>query len=189
MFNRYWRFQSVPGLFVENDEQYVDNEYFEQLVPQKDEKKTDVENKENVENAMEVDEVESNVVNGGETMTVTSQIKEKREHKWYFYEEKEDVDRLIEGLNCRGIRESVLRTALIENKNDIVSAIEECPKDEIKMATDKLSKRKRAKSLHGQVENDSAEQLMELSLREQLLDMEERIFSGSLGQLKNVSCF
>ena len=213
-FRRYWRFKSVPGLFIENNEPHVSKDYFEILAPQCENDLTKGDNA-IVSNNKENDKSAENVPNGNveptvngrgdEDMdmdvdgdlgcvTVKEQIADFNVTQWSFYEKPEDIDKLINCLNPRGFREGPLKAALIEHKKDILTAVEACPVNSLYQNYKVLNKKdvkiqsvkSRNRNTKGHVQNDSAKELMELSLREQLLDIEERIFVGTLGALKNV---
>ena len=47
--------------------------------------------------------------------------------KWSFYEDVESLDKLILSLNERGLRESLLRTTLLQEKERIVEGLHKCP--------------------------------------------------------------
>jgi len=46
---------------------------------------------------------------------------------WAFYSKEEELDNLTNALSTRGIRESVLRCALTQARQRIVSSLEQCP--------------------------------------------------------------
>lgn len=46
---------------------------------------------------------------------------------WAFFKEESDLNRLIESLNDRGIREHNLRKMLLEEKDKILQSIAKCP--------------------------------------------------------------
>lgn len=48
--------------------------------------------------------------------------------KWSFYSESEDIEKLIQSLNKRGCRERELRNNLIQESQNLVEVINECPK-------------------------------------------------------------
>ena len=217
-FRRYWTFKSVPGLFIEKDENYVEEEYIEdKLVPQNCDIKSkmmendiinnDKENDKRAENAKEMEPIMNDDVMGNgldldehgdskdSAMAIKERIDDSNNTLWSFYQDKEDIEKLIESLNPRGVREGPLKLAIMKNKNSIVTAVDTCPVSLLHQNTGRLNTKNvkvqnvksRNKNTLGHVQNGSAKELMELSMREQLLDIEERIFVGTLGALKNVS--
>ncbi|XP_070577872.1 bromodomain adjacent to zinc finger domain protein 1A-like isoform X2 [Ptychodera flava] len=253
IYRRFWRFRSIPGLFVEYDMEYLDKSDLEP-VPQNfasnpflpynstqgkksgaDGSKADesidcdtstASNKENVDN----DEGEqADTSNSRETKTILNEkngasqsVKTesaeqtdtkidfenydpcmlKRDHcTWAFYKTKEEIDRLTNTLNPRGYRESALKEALLQDKQGLCYSIEECPVDLLyqmkseaesadskpdkpKQVMVKLGGKKTGLVSEGHEDSSPGSESLELTLREQLLDMEERIYTGSLGYLK-----
>lgn len=128
----------------------------------------------------------------------SKQITERIVHKWAFFTAEEDIECLINSLNSRGFRESMLKSAIIDNKNKLLEVVTEVPvellnipEEEMKENSVMMSPKVRTKewrqgnkSVKGQVKNDSAGEGLELNLRELLLDLEERIHVGGLGYLR-----
>ena len=122
-------------------------------------------------------------------------LENRKKCHWSYYSTGKELDMLIESLNPRGFREGQLKQSLIDMKSSIVNNIDKCPvhmltitKDKQAVSEAKMGRYQNAKSKNrisqGTVENDSAQELLELNLREMLLDMEERVFAGALGALK-----
>ncbi|ELT88139.1 hypothetical protein CAPTEDRAFT_221184 [Capitella teleta] len=199
-YRRFWVFKSVPGLFVEDHEEHISEECL-RPVPQKDpEGNSDKENesfdsgkghsdqdKSQTEKTVLVSEAD--VV----TMSVDEQIAKRNQHQWLYYHSPQQMDALIDALNPRGLREGPLRQALIEQKALMVECIDKCPvnvlsistPDEDKCLTQRFHELKsRNKKTQGYVHNGSAREFMELNLREMILDIEERIYHGTLGNLQ-----
>ena len=145
------------------------------------------------ESPMEVDD-KSVVV---PCVNVHDQISQRNTHKWLYFNTPEQLDRLIESLNPRGFREGPLKQAILEQKSRIIENMTKCPtdvlsisKEQQKQAADNairiqaIRSQSRKRMLKGVVQNSSAQELMELNLREQLLDLEERLYVGSIGILK-----
>lgn len=220
VFQRYWVFRTMPGVFVENHDDFVPDDSLVH-VPQintksdtqhKDEKGTgsDKENEsfdgkthgningeitikssEN-EEKMQVDEDDKLSV---ATESIQDLIARKSKIQWGFYNTEQEIDMLIESLNARGFREGPLKLALLEHKKTIFEQLPSCPvnslvitKEEADSAREKIVRYQSIKAgnrtTHGAVDNNSAQELMELNLREMLLDIEERIHVGTLGHLK-----
>lgn len=242
-FRRYWVFNSLPGLFVEDDERYVPDDFFKPVdqtgasnpfnsehlpleskkpVQNRDEKSTSsdkendsgspeknsssisgdntsikpkvlTENNGVGESPMEVDDKSPSVP----CVTVHDQIAERNICRWSYFNTPEQFHKLIDSLNPRGFREGPLKQSLLEQKSRILENMSKCPAhvlsismEEKKAAADNATKlqavrsQSRKKMLTGMVQNSSAQELMELNLREHLLDLEERICVGSIGKLE-----
>ena len=123
--------------------------------------------------------------------TVSEQIAERGRVRWAFFSSSAELESLINRLNPRGFREGPLRTALKEQRRHIERRLQHCPlhlltlspqeRADARTRFQKVKSRRRLRQ--GQVTDASASELMELNLREQLLDIEERIFVGTLGRL------
>ncbi len=143
---------------------------------------------ERTETAMEVDKSSVTYEN------VHEQIVQRNQVRWAFYNTPEQLDKLIGALNARGYREGALKQVLQEQKKHIEMGFEECPVDMLQVShdregtSDKGTKTQNVKSrnriMQGKVDNASATELLELNLRELLLDLEERMYMGSLGAMK-----
>ena len=97
--------------------------------------------------------------------------------RWYFYRSLEEIDRLLESLNPRGIREINLKRVIDEQRSHFEKDISECPFQSIGGNTS---------SQPPQLAYTCSDEYMELYLREQILDIEEKIHLGSLGYLRDV---
>ena len=98
---------------------------------------------------------------------------------WSYYSSVEDVESLIASLNPRGVRELELRTTLEHYKSIVLANIEKCP-----FAKQRASSP--APHTADRTHSGSADHFLELYLREQILDIEEKIYIGNLGFLKAV---
>ncbi|KAL5008235.1 hypothetical protein ScPMuIL_013816 [Solemya velum] len=266
LYRRYWMFQSLPGLFIEDNEQHVcedllqpgkqdmrsnsfntafvsqkvtqpktkpeepntgsdkENDSFNapgenQVVPNGENivengSATNTENKEDIivisddENGerqetkpitpkMEVDDFEQEEEMEMESMAV-HQILNRTKQPWSYVANVEQFDELINSLNTRGLRESQLKTALLDQRQRISNWIFECPVDTVcskelettektNSKTDSSTSVKsvtRNKMKKGMVIGKSAQQELEVNLRDMVLDLEERIYAGSLGSIK-----
>ena len=188
-YRRYWVFRSIPGLFVEDDEQHVPDDCFqpcEQLVSEAavassngDMNDKDDNNKVAVESAdviCEDNQTSKDDASAPALMTVHEQISARNSVMWSLYVVPDDVERLVEALNPRGIRESALRQIILDQSSQISDFISRCDVDAFCDQKPALSSADESDKL--------AEQKMEKSLREALLDLEDRIFTGNLGILK-----
>ena len=95
--------------------------------------------------------------------------------KWCCLISKEEIKSLLETLNPRGQREIVLKQTIEKMLPLLDDSVSKCPVS--KECADKRS------SL--QLET-CAEEILELYLREQILDIEEKIWMGNLGLMKNL---
>ena len=92
--------------------------------------------------------------------------------QWSMYPvDEEHFTGLLKALNQRGARESVLRKRLASQK------------DMIMISTEKLLRRREVKSEPALY--DSAEDYMELTLRECLLEVEDNVYCGNLGHVRS----
>ncbi|KAJ8308342.1 hypothetical protein KUTeg_013216 [Tegillarca granosa] len=137
------------------------------------------------------------------------QILDRQKFQWSYFTSVDQIDELIESLNSRGFREGALKLALLEQKNRIVELVDKCPQDQL--TTGKSGKVERMEeeiqaeqddteesdknkteagttkvkwTKKGLIRENCAQEVLELNLRELLLDLEERIYAGSLGMLK-----
>lgn len=111
----------------------------------------------------------------------------------------EEVDQLIEALNPRGLRESSLKEALQQERERLQHALQNCDhskysctgthtgahtrvvagKDNLPVCADHPESSRSVPECTA-----AAETLMEVRLRDLLLDIEDRIHQGTLGTLK-----
>ncbi|XP_075048799.1 bromodomain adjacent to zinc finger domain protein 1A isoform X2 [Mixophyes fleayi] len=175
-YRRFWTFFSVPGLFVEEDYTGITEDMLQpQPVSQR--------------------ESESNhAVNGHESSV--HEIKEELElskpvnkpNRWCYYNSVEQLEELIECLNTRGYRESTLKDILIQDKNKVCQRLSNCAANCFHISESPLStaiKTGRGRSLNmPDPTQTSAEKQLELRLCDLLLDIEDRIYQGTLGALK-----
>ena len=176
-FRRYWVFRSVPGLFVEDDDENVIDEL---LVPvsQDTSKISSVKQ----ETTSDLSNVETDTFKSCDEKSVSKyssvqeQIACRGRVKWAFYGNAVELDSLIKSLNSRGFREGALKTALIQRRDHLESWVRSCD-------VDVLSGIKLEKNESDDVMT-SADGHLEKTLCEMILDLEDRIFVGSLGSLK-----
>uniref|UniRef100_T1I0S2 Bromodomain adjacent to zinc finger domain protein 1A n=1 Tax=Rhodnius prolixus TaxID=13249 RepID=T1I0S2_RHOPR len=114
---------------------------------------------------------------------------------WSFYHSPAQIDLLIDSLNRRGMRERKLRQALIQEKASIVRHLRKCPVSKLNptlIETIGEEERKMAKKILRQYDNanlnypvgTSLDEIMEISLRDLILETEEKITNGALGTVK-----
>ena len=94
---------------------------------------------------------------------------------WSCYTMPEDIDNLISSLNPRGVREVELKKALETHTSLLLRKLPKCPF----LPTSE-------RSPYAPQKYSSARQYLELYLREQILDFEEKLYVGNLGYIKNV---
>ena len=97
---------------------------------------------------------------------------------WSYFSQESEIEALLVALNVRGVRENLLKKALNLHKSRIFRTISKCPFESS------------GRSQHSSPADrglcyDSGEQYLELYLREQILDTEEKIHIGSLGYLRS----
>lgn len=137
-----------------------------------------------------------------DTCTVHSTILPKTH--WAFYSTVEELDQLIESLNPRGIREGELREKLIADRENIervlkkagsakstaglLTKTEEDLEAEAERALDAVKKKREKNAKWGGAlalpVGTPIKDVVELSLCDQIIELEEKIFIGSLGALK-----
>ena len=96
-----------------------------------------------------------------------------RTAKWYCYSTIEAINSLIASLNPRGIREVALKKAIEVHLRHLEDRLPKCPFRTNSSPDNPPS---------GLIKN--ADQYLELYLREQILDIEDKIVMGNLGYLK-----
>ncbi|PNF34918.1 hypothetical protein B7P43_G01418 [Cryptotermes secundus] len=113
--------------------------------------------------------------------------------RWAFFSKEEDINCLIESLNRRGIRESELRQALIQERTYIVQKMANCPVhklDRSQMPGTFVPEPRKSRSQKHEDANlnyppgTPIDEILELTLRDFILEMEEKIQVGGLGSLK-----
>jgi len=234
-FRRYWVFRSVPGLFVENDEPFVPDEFFQTLVNQKatgpaavaetNGKSPAGSDKENVPdshngtpirlsgdaiaqngtpsetNVVTRDDevvpmqIDSDLTSLGTFESVHDQIAARNSgtSRWSFFNTTADLDSLINSLNKRGLREGPLRATLLEQKLRLVDSVNQCdakalsvlnPCDKIVTPEPRARGGKGSKAPLVVPKYTTGQEHLEINVRELLLDLEERVWAGSIGSLK-----
>ncbi|XP_014255496.1 bromodomain adjacent to zinc finger domain protein 1A isoform X2 [Cimex lectularius] len=116
---------------------------------------------------------------------------------WSFFKEASEVENLINSLNRRGVRERRLRQILIQEKDKIIQSLKNCPVDKLNpaLACDETVIELRSKNvnkLNKLYENANLDfppgtpldEIMESSVRDYILEMENKITMGALGTLK-----
>lgn len=109
--------------------------------------------------------------------------------KWSYFASKEDIDKLLDALNPRGFREKPLKDAIQQEYKQLSIAVEKCPLKAEIQAQKKDSKPKGRRRNQPTVDKSrykTMEEFLEANLRDQILDLEDRIWQGGLGSVKNV---
>ncbi|XP_046711822.1 bromodomain adjacent to zinc finger domain protein 1A isoform X3 [Silurus meridionalis] len=179
-YRRYWLFPSVGALFVEEDFFGLTEDMLEPCpVP---EPKTE-------------DLCTQSPVKTGELAEETrpsqsTLVPVNRPNQWSFYSTSVELEQLVEALNPRGHRESTLKETLLQEKERINKLLSSTSAERFHYSGDKAPLE--AKGNTGKVKNGStplestvpAERHMENRLRDLLLDIEDRIYQGTLGSVK-----
>lgn len=129
-----------------------------------------------------------------ETCIVHSDTPER--NIWTYYNTAAELDALIESLNVRGFREKNLRDQLEANRDLIADYIKDCPTnklsvimseeekiDEMKKIIRRMTKKYENANLSREAGTDPNE-IYDLTLREIILDFEQKLDIGCLGKLK-----
>merc|ERR1711997_1226421 len=115
---------------------------------------------------------------------------------WSYYSTIEEVDSLIDNLNERGLRESELKDKLLNERDRLSKSLKRMTNVSEHLCVEKSSIPKqedKPKISNGLQNGDISEDLYRgnsitatgnLQLRDQILEMEEKIFIGNLGSLK-----
>ena len=121
-------------------------------------------------------------------------LQQQQNPKWYLLDSKDGLRKLMASLNPRGFRESSLQAVLQDFRPLLDVTIDSCPLEalcplaegeESKIPKPQVHTRTSApRIVEGSTQSDSASEAIELTLRDGLLDLEERIFVGSLGAIK-----
>ncbi|XP_068981434.1 bromodomain adjacent to zinc finger domain protein 1A isoform X3 [Bombus flavifrons] len=232
---RYWRFLSIPGIFVENDEwwsgncipdgtpyqpELLDTEAMHAYLKNKFEDEfSDKENsfKKAKRSPKKVSFSDKNILKSPRKDISRKEFKQelfdirknlmactgdkecpvhckRSELKWSFFGKPEDIEALVNGLSKRGIREGELRNNIIQEMSSLMSVIEECPRhklnpevfsEPIKVHPNRISKKNRYENANLNFPSEMAVNIvLELTLRDYILDFEDRVKGGALGNLK-----
>jgi len=118
---------------------------------------------------------------------------------WAFYSTVQEIDELVDGLNPRGIREGELKEKILVERERIDSRIKKCKVDQLVVSKEEEEKlgaiqlqqvqdRREKANKSALVESvplgTNLQDLMETNLRDQILELEERIWVGTMGNLK-----
>lgn len=111
-------------------------------------------------------------------------------NKWYNVSSKEQFDALLTSLSSRGIREKELRTSLIERKEKYFKYFDNKLIEEEKQVNKKIVPAKKKSDPKSDEINKSLFKTMddyiEGNLRDQILELEERLYIASFGGITSV---
>ncbi|XP_071665496.1 bromodomain adjacent to zinc finger domain protein 1A isoform X2 [Patagioenas fasciata] len=194
LYRRYWIFPSVPGLFIEEDYSGLTEDM---LLPRTSSFQNNVQSCTNepqvfskTGESLKSSESTSNIDQDSHTSVVVEVPRPVyKPNRWCFYNSREQLDQLLEALNSRGHRESALKETLLQEKSRIYEQLSSFPVEKFHIP-DKPQSDIRPSSGRGRMSNAhdgsyvSAEKQLELRLRDFLLDIEDRIYQGTLGAIK-----
>ena len=210
-FRRYWSFHSIPGLFVENDDPFAgsclslhDCPLYAKAMndnccvnlkrlaksPSSSPTTSDKENRSHKSADHSSDsEGKLNIFDfctgDIETCAIHGSSYNHEKVYWSFYENPEDLDRLIASLNSRGNRESELKQELEKHKEYIEEAISKCPKPKLNFnipeeevrKSNRLTYRPQANLTHSDKEPIQA---LALTLIEHMVTLDEQLAASGL---------
>uniref|UniRef100_A0A8C8EZY8 Bromodomain adjacent to zinc finger domain protein 1A n=1 Tax=Oncorhynchus tshawytscha TaxID=74940 RepID=A0A8C8EZY8_ONCTS len=181
LYRRYWLFPSTSALFVEDDYFGLTEDMLDPQEPTSEQEPAKAEEM----------EVSQNEAGQPEDLSQTGSTPDpdskpiipapvqsssappvNRPNHWAFYSSPQEVEALIEALNPRGHRESTLKEVLVQEKERIAQLLSVSAKS------------KAASALLPEGTAAPAEDFMCNRLRDLLLDIEDRIYQGTLGQVK-----
>uniref|UniRef100_A0A669DJJ7 Bromodomain adjacent to zinc finger domain protein 1A n=1 Tax=Oreochromis niloticus TaxID=8128 RepID=A0A669DJJ7_ORENI len=176
LYRRYWLFPSASALFVEAD-YFGLTEDMLQPSPKPDQDTSTIK----VEKGEEVakDEAASAGAASNPAPLHTCSTPINQSNQWSFYSSLEEVDQLIEALNPRGHRESSLKEALLQERERLQHLLKNGNHSHLFFYPEDQESSQALPECTA-----AAESMMEVRLRELLLDIEDRIHQGTLGTLK-----
>ncbi|NWW91138.1 BAZ1A protein, partial [Rhynochetos jubatus] len=194
LYRRYWIFPSLPGLFIEEDYSGLTEDM---LLPRISSFQNSVQSctnepqvfsktGESLESSESTSNIDQDSYSSGGVEVPRPVYKPNR---WCFYSSREQLDQLLEALNSRGHRESALKETLLQEKSRIYEQLSSFPVEKFHIP-DKLQSDFRPPLGRGRMPNApdgshvSADKQLELRLRDFLLDIEDRIYQGTLGAIK-----
>uniref|UniRef100_A0A5F8H370 Bromodomain adjacent to zinc finger domain protein 1A n=1 Tax=Monodelphis domestica TaxID=13616 RepID=A0A5F8H370_MONDO len=187
MYRRYWIFPSVPGLFIEEDYSGLTEDM---LLPTSSSFQNNVQSavtSELQESTKTAESFKSESTSNIDTLHLPRPV--HKPNRWCFYSSREQLDQLIEALNSRGYRESALKETLLQEKSRIYEQLAYFSEEKFHIP-DKLQNDSKPIYGRGKISNThdafqiSAEKQLEMRLRDFLLDIEDRIYQGTLGAVK-----
>uniref|UniRef100_A0A4W5MWB1 Bromodomain adjacent to zinc finger domain protein 1A n=1 Tax=Hucho hucho TaxID=62062 RepID=A0A4W5MWB1_9TELE len=193
LYRRYWLFPSTPALFVEDDYFGLTEDMLEPQEPTQEQEPAKAEGMVVSQNeAREPEDLsQTGCTPGPDSKPVLPALVQSssaspvnRPNQWAFYSSPQEVEMLIEALNPRGHRESSLKEALVQEKERIAQLLGTAAAADRyhHTGTDYCS----LPDYRGEASGAAApaEKFMGNRLRDLLLDIEDRIYQGTLGQIK-----
>ncbi|XP_051942047.1 bromodomain adjacent to zinc finger domain protein 1A isoform X2 [Hippocampus zosterae] len=174
LYRRYWLLPSAPALFVEEDGFGLTEDM---LRPHPRDRRA-------ASDEADEDREEPAEGSAGSSPAPLHDLGPPvdRPNRWFFYSSVEELEQLTEALNPRGLRESGLKEALLQDRERLLEALRACRRSKYTGADDVRCPDESSRSVPKCTA--AAETLMEGRLRDLLLDMEDRIHQGTLGTLK-----
>uniref|UniRef100_A0A673MJP7 Bromodomain adjacent to zinc finger domain protein 1A n=1 Tax=Sinocyclocheilus rhinocerous TaxID=307959 RepID=A0A673MJP7_9TELE len=176
LYRRYWIFPSAGALFVEED-------FFgltEDMLEPHPTPEPKIEEFSSTESPVKTDATTEDPM-----LVQNTSPSVNRPNQWFFYSIPAEVEQLIEALNPRGHRESSLKETLLQEKERIVQLMDSKAVQRYHHSgTTKGSTLKPKVGPSYPQSTVPAERFMENRLRDLLLDIEDRIYQGTLGAIK-----
>ncbi|XP_023842683.1 bromodomain adjacent to zinc finger domain protein 1A isoform X3 [Salvelinus sp. IW2-2015] len=202
LYRRYWLFPSTSALFVEDDYFGLTEDMLDPQEPTSEQEPAKAEEMEVSQN--EAGEPEDLSQTGSTPdpdskpilpapVQSSSAPPVNRPNHWAFYSSPQEVEALIEALNPRGHRESTLKEVLVQEKERIAQLLGTATADRYHQTDIKpeagvnkavSAKSKAASAPLPEGTAAPAEDFLGNRLRDLLLDIEDRIYQGTLGQVK-----
>uniref|UniRef100_A0A8P4GE18 Bromodomain adjacent to zinc finger domain protein 1A n=1 Tax=Dicentrarchus labrax TaxID=13489 RepID=A0A8P4GE18_DICLA len=173
LYRRYWLLPSASTLFVEDDCFGLTEDMLHPRPKPRQDPTIKMEDEEVVK-----EEAAEGSAGSSPAPLLTCALPLKRPNQWSFYSSLEEVDQLIEALNPRGHRESSLKEVLLQERERLQHLLQDCDRNKYRHTDDPESSRSVPEC------TAAADVLMEVRLRDLLLDIEDRIHQGTLGTLK-----
>ncbi|XP_077395143.1 bromodomain adjacent to zinc finger domain protein 1A isoform X2 [Festucalex cinctus] len=173
LYRRYWLLPSASALFVEEDGFGLTEDMLQPRPKVAQDAATDME-----DGGGHQEPAEGSVGSSPAPLPCGGPPPLDRPNQWFFYSSVEELDQLLEALNPRGHRESGLKEALLQERERLQEALQACRRSEYASSDDPESSRSVPEC------TVAAETQMEGRLRDLLLDLEDRIYQGTLGTLK-----
>lgn len=183
LHRKYWLFHSFPGLYIEDDSTQLPPSHAQSIASSPNGSSVATNDEQNGVDFVNVGTAQPPQVVQQNSTVVNDDNKDHAMAKeegtgciWRCYISEEDFMALLDTLNPRGIREKRLKESLQIHKDHILSTIHKCP----------FAKDRTGKLLFQGYDGDlTANEYLELCLREHILDLEEKIWLGGLGFAKD----
>ncbi|XP_057716248.1 bromodomain adjacent to zinc finger domain protein 1A isoform X2 [Corythoichthys intestinalis] len=170
LYRRYWLLPSASALFVEEDSFGLTEDMLQPRPKPVQDTSADMEDVQ--------EEPAEGSVGSSPALPYSSGPPVNRPNQWFFYSSVEELDQLLDALNPRGHRESALKEALLQERERLQEVLQACQCSKYTCTDDPESSRSVPER------TATAKTVMEVRLRDLLLDIEDRIHQGTLGTLK-----